>query len=193
MEVVRKFALLLSFVLSVFYPLNAQRIEKGLVKTELTISPAKMLASNHANFYMHGSLDIYLSSKYSFSSSTYFYLGELNSELTLFEQNHSIFYGISRHFVKGKSDAYISFQPGFALTQLQNNDLIVFAKIKRETAINPMASIAAGYNFFVAGIFHFFTELRFVAGNHNTNIRTSLSEIRFSAGLGFNINTIRSK
>ena len=59
--------------------------------------------------------------------------------------------------------------------------------------MNPLASLVIGYNYYVHRYFHFFVQTRFIAGQHLYNEHKDLSEFRFSAGLGFNINTIKNK
>lgn len=193
MEKIKGFLWFIFAVISFNAHLNAQRIEKGLIKTDLTLSPSKMLKLNPANFYLHGNIDIYLNSSYSFSGTAYYYLGQLNSDTSFFEKNHSLFYGISKHWVKSNNDLYVSFQPGMSVTQIRNNLQTLLPISPRQIAVNPMASLACGYNLYVAKIFHFFSEIRFVTGNNNKELALNLSELRFSAGLGFNLNTIEKK
>lgn len=90
------------------------------------------------------------------------------------------------HFAKNNHDFYLGFQPGFAITKLRAE---AFGFNGSDEGLNPMASFTAGYNFYFFKYFHFFVQNRIVFGTHTYDLPYGLNEYRFSAGLGFNINT----
>lgn len=165
-------------------------IDKGLIRAQSTISPSKMLDFNESRFYLHGSLEGYVSNKVSFSGDTYFDLGSLSKIQNSFNFNHKLFFGANYHFTDGNSDFYIGIQPGIAITKL-NIPTILTIKETPKTGINPIFSMPIGYIFFINKYFHFFLQSRFILGQHNYNYTINLNEFNFSAGLGFNLNTIK--
>ncbi|MCE3294961.1 MAG: hypothetical protein K0R65_675 [Crocinitomicaceae bacterium] len=183
--------LILFFCLTGFSALAQEEslIRAGLIKATLTISPSKSLSSPNSYFYLHGILEGYLSESVSVSGEGYFYQGMIKGNKSEFAYNHSLFFGLSRHFTKNNLDFYIGMQPGVSFTQLASDSLILKAK----TSVNPSVSAIAGLNYFVGKYIHFFIQSRLVLAEHQTDLPRNISDLRFSAGLGFNINALKSK
>jgi hypothetical protein len=160
-------------------------IYKGLLSGQATISPSYMFADDAGYFYLHGNMEAYLNKKLSLSGEIYYYLGA-QSQASIFDYNHSLFVGPSRHFITRNNDFYLGLQPGVSLAKIK---AATYALSETKAAIDPLISAIAGYNYFVNNGFHFFMQTRFITGNHKENIEKGLSELRFSAGLGFNLNT----
>lgn len=163
-------------------------IKKGLLRTQSTLSPSYNFENKVSNFYLHGAFEAYLENSVSVAGETYYYLGELNSESELYAFNHSLFFGASKHFVKHHNDFYIGLQPGVSITKMRNDDII---KPESQLGVNPLFSCIVGYNFYLSNYFHFFIQSRFIAGQHRYDVNQNLSELRISAGLGLNINSIK--
>lgn len=186
-----KSCLLLVFGLAIILKSEAQDkpiIRPGLIRAQLTISPSVMLSGKESPFYLHGNLEGYLSSRLSLSGEAYYHMGNTSSGKTVFDYNHSAFFGTAWHFTGGSNDLYIGLHPGLSFTRIskeENN----FAPV--HNGVNPLFSAVLGYNFYANKIFHFFIQTRFVTGQHNYDIHKDLSELRLSAGLGFNINTLK--
>lgn len=190
MEQVKKyfFLFLLSSTMLVYS--QAQIPRKGLIKAMATISPAKMFGYNESYFYLHGNLEGYLSDNVSVSGDGYMFLGEQTKSPEGFKFINNLFFGFNYHFIKGNGDFYMGAQPGVCIAQLKTDS----PKIPlAHTGTSPVFSGIIGYNYFVGNYFNFFVQARYIAGSHNYDLHKSLSEIRFSAGLGFNINTMKSK
>lgn len=172
------------FAESRLFSQEAPIIRKGLIRAQLTLSPATMLDYSEAPFYFHGSFEGFLNKNTSLVGESYFSLGN-NSGESIFDYNHSAFFGGSYHFSKENSSFYIGIQPGisFARTRAQEG------KNKADLGISPLFSSVIGYTFFVHKFFHFFVQSRLVLGQHLHNEAVSLNELRFSAGLGINLNT----
>ncbi len=164
-------------------------IRAGLIKTTMTISPSKSLNSKNSYFYLHGLLEGYLNEKISVSSDGYFYQGMINDARSDFKYNHSLFFGFARHFTKNNLDFYILAQPGVMITKINPSFNFIWDNTK--TAVNPAFSASLGINYYVGKYMHLFAQTRLVLAEHTTDYPKNISDLRFSAGLGFNINSIR--
>lgn len=162
-------------------------IRAGLIKTTMTISPSKSLTSPNSYFYLHGMLEGYLSKSISVSGEGYFYQGMIRGNKSDFSYNHSLFFGFSKHWTKNNLDFHMGVQPGVSFTQLASDSLILQAK----TSVNPSFSAIVGLNYFAGKYLHFFIQSRLVLAEHQTDAARNISDLRFSAGLGFNINTLK--
>lgn len=161
-------------------------IRDGLIRAQLTLSASQMLAEKQSNFYLHGNVEVYLNKKFSLSGEGYHYLGGLSSGTQLFKTNESFFFGASWHFTKNNSDLYVGLQPGLAIVQLNEWEN---SNSPTHMGTSPVFSSVVGYNYFVNRIFHFFIQTRIVSGQHLYDVPKDLTEFRFSAGLGFNLNS----
>ena len=192
MEQIKKCLVLFVICFSVF--VNAQNPiyvpQKGLIKAMATISPGKMFGYNESYFYLHGNLEGYVSDRVSISGEGYTSLGQQTKAPEPFRSINNLFFGINYHFINKNSDFFIGGQPGVCIAQLET-----FApKVPQaHTGTSPVFSTVMSYNYFVGNYFNFFIEARYIAGSHNYDMHKDLSEIRFSAGLGFNINAIKTK
>ena len=170
------------------YAQNQVVIGKGLLNTQLTISPSYMFSERQSYFYLHGSVEDYLSSSISVAGEGYFYLGKLSGGTHTFKYNHSVFFGVSRHFVSNHHDLYFGLQPGLSITRLNEQYLKI---VTTQAGVDPLISMIAGYNYYMNSVLHFFLQSRLILGLHNYYATKSLSELRFSAGLGFNLNLLK--
>lgn len=176
--------------------LSAQESEQGIVRagllrTQGTISFGKLLTSKESTMYLQGNLEYYISEKISARSDIFYYLK--SNELNSLDINHQLFSGTSYHInTNGNFNPYIGFQPGIAITKSSPPLVAIpeYSAIKTSTSLTPLISTVIGFNFFAYKWFHLFMDMRYVYGNHLSNVApVSLSEFRFSFGLGFNINT----
>ena len=192
MEKIKSIAFLffLFFIIGNNKAQDAQIIRKGLLRAQGTISTSRMLSVSESNFYLHGNLEGYVSEKISFAGEVYYSLGNISGKNSSFDYNHSLFFGSSYHITKKNSDLYFGIQPGVSFTKLKEDAILMDV---RHAGVNPLFSSLIGYNFYVNKFFHFFLQSRLVLGQHNFDVHKDLSEIRFSAGLGFNINAIKTK
>lgn len=192
MEQIKKCFVLLLLCFSI--GVNAQTAtyvpRKGLIKAMATLSPGKMFGYNESYFYLHGNVEGYVSDRVSISGEGYVSLGQQTKAPEAFKTINNLFFGINYHFIKKNGDFFIGAQPGVCIAELET-----FApKVPQaHTGTSPVFSALIGYNYFVGRYFNFFVEARYIAGSHNYDMHKDLSEIRFSAGLGFNINAIKAK
>lgn len=162
-------------------------VRKGLIRAQLTISPATMLDYSESPFYFHGTLEGYLNKKTSLVGESYFHLGNISGETTLFDFNHSTFFGGSYHIAQDNSSLYIGLQPGVSIARIRTQE----GQERGTLGVSPLFSTVVGFNFFVHRFFHFFVQSRLVLGQHLHNEAVSLNELRISAGLGINLNTFK--
>ena len=162
-------------------------IRPGLLTSRLTISPAILFKSKQSFFYLHGAFEGYISKKISVTGEGYFSLGNASAATPTFKFNHNIFFGASYHVTKNNNDFYVGLQPGISITKLAETEILP----KPKTGVNPLVSVVVGYNYYVHKYLHFFLQTRIIAGQHLYDVRKDLSEFRFSAGLGFNLNAVK--
>ena len=164
-------------------------IRKGLIRDQLTLRPSYAFSEKQSSFYLHGTLEWYLSDRLSIVGDSYSILGAVSSNKMLFDFKHSGFFGINFHFTKNTNDFYLGFQPGLSYAKLNPSE----NSLTETTAgINPLISATVGYNFFINKLFHLFIQTRIVTGQHNYDVNKDLTEFYFSAGLGFNFNAIKT-
>ena len=176
---------LFTFLCQQSHAQDSSTIRPGLLSTQLTISPSHMFCDNQTYMYLHGAFEGYLSKKVSVTGEVYYNVASSSGKNT-FDYNHSLFFGTSYHFTHLDNDLFVGIQPGISLTKINAKANNIASS---DFGVDPLVSAVVGYNYFAGSIFHFFLQSRYVLGDHNYNVHKSLSEIRFSAGLGFNINT----
>lgn len=187
----RKFVLIIAVLLTgLCFKAQDAFTRPGLIKAMATISPSKMFGYNESYFYLHGNLEGYVNQKVSIAGEGYLFLGEQTKAPQSFKTLNNLFFGMNYHYVKGSADLYIGLQPGVAIGKLNTDSLKV---PMAHVGVSPVCSAVTGVNYFVGNYFNFFIQMRYVAGEHNYDFHKSLSEIRLSAGLGFNIHTIKKK
>jgi hypothetical protein len=164
-------------------------VRTGLLRAQLTYSPGIILESNTSHYYLHGNLEGYVSNKISIAGEGYYYLTNGGINTGNLSYNHSGFFGASYHFGKKMNDFYIGLQPGISVSKFSNSSSGI---VIPQQGINPVLSTTIGYNLYFFKYFHFFVQGRFIVGEHNYYPTHSLNEFRFSAGLGFNVNTLKS-
>lgn len=178
-----------------------QFIRKGLIRSMATISPGIMLEENTSSISIHGNLEYYVADNVSIKGDSYFFL---NDNQNKFSANHATFAGASYHFkTKSHFDPYLGFQPGIALAMRKDwSDVLFFApvpdyySVPPKQELCPLISPTLGFNFYFQNLFHLFMETRYIAGQYlpdDGSPSRSLSELRFSFGLGFNLNLLKKK
>ncbi|MCO4744387.1 MAG: hypothetical protein KC912_06335 [Proteobacteria bacterium] len=142
--------------------------------------------SNNAaeqNLYVHGSSDLYVSERVSLRGDAYWFAGEQHQQRRIID-NHSVLAGAAFHFGKGRFDPFVAMQPGVSFTRSEFR--VDGERTPSNWKVTPVASATMGARYFVSPNFHFFTELRQMAGTHlSDDPRTiGLAETRVSFGLG---------
>ena len=106
--------------------------------------------------------------------------------------NHDLLFGVNYHFIHNHLDTYIGLQPGISYSKSK----ILNYNLEGETVsvISPLTTATLGVRYYMGSVFHAFASTTYVYGIQLSN-RTNLplSEFRFSAGVGINFNTFKSK
>lgn len=164
-------------------------IKPGLIRAQLILSPSYLISSEQSFFYLHGTLEAYTQKNISIAGEGYLSLGNITGSCNLFDYNHSVFFGANLHQTNDNHDLFIGLQPGVSFTKLNAE---AYNLKETKTGTNPLFSVLVGYNFYMNRFFHFFFQNRLVIGKHFYDVQENLAELRFSAGLGFNINAIKN-
>ena len=178
---------------------EARFIHPGLIRNSLTITPATLFEPAVRNIYLHGTLEGYVDSSLSLRGDGFYFLNTLGTNKP-FKFNHSFFAGASYHFkTNNHFDPYFGIEPGVSITQLNTPEILtqgneIFIIHESTTKANPLFSEVIGFNYYAPKWFHIFVEARYVSGRHMSGYSStqSLNELRFSFGLGWNINVLRT-
>ena len=175
------------------YSQEENLVRDGLLRAQGTFSFGKFSDIEQNGLYIHGNLEYYVNEKISARGDLFYYLKPNNE--SILELNHQLFSGGSYHIPTNSNfNPYIGFQPGLSITELSAPVYILPVGVPPPTpraSVSPLISGVLGFNYYANDWFHLFADMRYVYGNHLSNIapEVSLNEIRFSFGLGFNINT----
>lgn len=167
-------------------------VRQGLISGRMTLSPSYFLFNKNSLFYLHGNLEGWIDKNVSLCGDGYFYLGTSGSDLSFFRHHHAGFFGLLFHKPFKNHDFFAGFQSGLSYTQLRKDTLIPDLRNPSST-VNALFSLYAGYNLYFYDYFHFFIHARYRYGLHAAGLSVPLHELIFSAGLGFQINTIKKK
>lgn len=176
-------------------PLSAQKndtpfeLRKGALRSSGAISPGLMKNGDGVNIYLHGNFDFFLSEHFSLRGDGFYYVTTTGGFNT-FAKNHQLFSGFSFHGNPRGFSPYTGMLMGLSFTQLNNPGIGFDAD---RMGVCPVVSPHVGFNFYGEKYFHIFAEARYVAGRHFPEYQSpvSLNELRFSFGLGWNINTMK--
>lgn len=181
---------------------KTQYIRKGLIRSMATISPGIMLKDNISTISLHGNLEYYVSDNVSLRGDSYFFIKGERPNIYSLDFNHTTFSGAAYHFkTKGHFDPYLAVEPGISIAQASEKcppDVVCIQSVWEKTystTANPVFSSAFGFNYYFQRWFHLFGEARYISGKHLSDAPAplSLNELRFSFGLGFNLNLLKKK
>jgi len=158
-------------------------VRKGLLSARATISTNYLSSLQESYHSIHGNIEAYVSDKISLSGEGYYSF----TDNTLLEFNHKGFFGANYHFFNKNNDWYIGIQPGLAYTKMRQ----AINTPNMQAGLNPVFSATLGYNLYFFKYFHFFVQSRLILGEHHYYPTFNVNELCLSAGLGFNINTIK--
>lgn len=168
-------------------------VRPGLIRSTMTFSPSYMLNNKTTNYYLTGLLEGYLNKTLSIRSEAHYLVGSKSPDLSPhFKNSVRASLGIQLHKNIKNFDSYVGFMPSFSLSQL-NKEVDIDGK--HPFHFEPSFAIKAGVTYYVWKFFNFFAEATY----HNTTIigldriDGRSDELMISAGLGFNINTMKAK
>ncbi len=166
----------------------------GLLSASATFTPGAMLNRDVNNYYLSGFAEYQLDRKLSLRSDNYFHLNS-STDPSYIDQAFRSYFGMFYHLNQsGYSnwDVKFGFQPGFTVMRLNSADSSP-VMVPSDWVFAPSVSLSAGFDFYVWKYFHFFTNLAYVnstmRGLPSGSQRTD--ELLFSAGLGFQIRTLK--
>jgi len=157
------------------------------VRVMSTLSPGYMFEIKETVSSLSGDLEFYLNEKVSIKGEGSIFLSSFASQSRV-NDNSQLFGGINYHFTENKkADVFLGMQPGVSFFKL--NNLNQEPEINTNPEVIPLISFSGGLNYYVGSIFHFFIHARYIQGQTigNPQARFSINELRFLAGLGFNL------
>lgn len=161
----------------------------GNLKASITISPAWMLNRKANNIYLNGFLGYQLEKHFSLRGEFFYFIPNAAKvgSWDIYNQQAKLFVGPFYHLGIKNWDNYVGFQPGAQFFQ---------AKTENKIHVAPTFALKIGTCYYVWKYFHFFADLTYT--NTTLNGIGGISsqrgdELIFSAGLGFNVNTKKSK
>jgi hypothetical protein len=152
-----------------------------------TFSAGYMFGIQETVSSLSGDIEYYLNEKVSIQGEGSIFLSSFASQSRV-NENSQLYGGINYHFTENKkADVFLGMQPGVSFFKL--NNLNQEPEINKNPEVIPLISFSGGLNYYVGSIFHFFLHARYIQGQTigNPQARFSINEIRFSAGLGFNL------
>jgi len=171
---------------------NDNYFRPGLIKASATITPGRMLQNKANSIYINGFLEYVVDYKYSFRGDIFQFIdGKYSSNSSFTNPNYMnrIYFGGFRHFGKKNFKIATGAQMGVLMVDYD------YAAFERQFYVAPSFALKIGADYYVWDYFHFFANINYV----NSTIRGTqtgkhkLDELLFSAGLGFQINTIKSR
>lgn len=177
-------------------------IQPGTLGASATFTPGVMLNRSATNYYLSGYAQYQLDDKLSMRSDNYFYLSS-GDEAAYFDGGFRSYFGVFYHLNRGALrnwDNYIGFQPGICYMAknpyYQDGEIInTLIELEPEYRLTPSFALSIGTTYYVWKYFNFFANVSYVnskmGGISGGPERTD--EILVSAGLGFQIQTRKSK
>jgi hypothetical protein len=164
----------------------------GLIKASATIAPGRMLQNKANSINLSGFLEYVVDKNYSFRGDIFQFIDAGYSSKTLIEPTfqNRLFFGAFRYFGKNNLKFYTGLQMGTTITTYNQSWFT-----GNRTHVAPSYALKSGVSYYVWKYFHFFADLTYV----NSTLRGTsfgshrMDELIFSAGLGFQVNIIKSK
>jgi hypothetical protein len=174
------FALVLAPCLQAF----TQTDKPWRIKSALAFAPG-LLTENTQTIQLQGYLG-FIHEKIEWRGESFYFLNSFGDR-PRFSMNHQLYFGAFYHFSENAFQPYLGFQPGIALSQSSEYGSLnaETQELEYKKALNPVGSVAAGFDLFGEKWFFFFVETRYIFGKHKADTYpVYLDEWRFSFGLG---------
>ena len=164
----------------------------GLIKASATITPGRMLQNKANSIYLNGFLEYVVDYNYSFRGEIFQFIDAQYSIDSRFKDPNymnRIYFGSFRHFGKKNFKITTGAQMGVLMVDFD------YSAFERQFYVAPSFALKVGADYYVWDHFHFFANLTYVNSKiRGTQIGTQkMNELLFSAGLGFQLNTIKTK
>lgn len=169
---------------------NDSYFQPGLIKASATITPGRMLQNKANSIYINGFLEYVVDKNYSFRGEIFQFIDanySSNSSFSNPNYMNRIYFGGFRHFGKSNFKITTGAQMGVLMVDYD------YSLFEKQFYVAPSFALKIGADYYVWDYFHFFANLTYV----NSKIRGSkvgehkMDELLFSAGLGFQVNTIK--
>jgi hypothetical protein len=172
---------------------KAQKSEfhyQGIIKATATISPGKLLSSGATTMSLHGFLEYFPEDKISLRGDSYYFLGIQEKPSYLYQNSTMKFGGLYHWHTKKRTDFYVGLQSGLNFAQPMGQDANgkdYYYKFKIAPVISPLTGVTV----YFGKLFNVFLEASYIQGRYMGDgfTKIDLSEVRFSAGLGFHFAT----
>lgn len=158
-----------------------------LLRGSGAISPGFMTRHAITNIYLAGKAELFTDARMSFRGEVLWYV-DAQQETPLLEVNHQLAAGPFRHWVKGRLDMALGFEPGISITKPRGTAPGMESPAP-PLRVMPNAALCAGLTLSVWEYFQFFVDARYVHGRY-TGPYTSgigLDEVILGAGLGWQL------
>jgi hypothetical protein len=154
------------------------------IKSALSFAPG-ILTEKTYTLQLQGYLG-FIQDKIEWRGEAFYFLNSFGDR-PRFDMNHQIYTGAFYHFTESAFQPYVGFQPGIAISRSSE-----YGSLNAETqaleykiAVNPVGSVAGGFDFYGEKLFFLFVETRYIFGKHKADTYPIfLDEMRFSFGLG---------
>lgn len=185
------------FISVLIYGQDRVFVYENTLRASATLAPGFMLNQEQTNIYVHGHLEYFPEDRVSLRGDGYWFTGA-QQKPALLKENSNLLFGGLYHFHKNRLDYFIGLQAGINFTRpagllslTPSGPTITSATTEYPLKPNPCIAPLTGFVFYPARYVNFFLEARYVSGRYfgYANGRSiGLSEIRISAGLGFQLN-----
>lgn len=167
---------------------------KGCVRSQGNLAAGYLFQQKQVAAYLAGDMDLFVDNRVSVNGQLWTSFATTARNKPGITAHHSVFWGMNYHILpKGRFDPYIGLTPGLGLVRANYFD----GEVIRKSAFSvvPLLSAQIGMNYYVGWIFHFFAKVQGVSGVFFKDVPTAnrLEELRFTAGLGWNLRLWRPK
>jgi hypothetical protein len=188
---------MLALTIFIFVQSHAQKIwdeRRGCVDVQGNLAPGYMFEQKIVTAYVDGDMEAFLDDRFAFTGALWVSFATTDRSHPGIRVNEAVLAGANYHFLKpGRFDPFVGFTPGIGLVRAsyRSGENIVMTPY---SAV-PLAGLTIGFNYYVGSIFHFFVKAEGVAGEMFGKLPAPqrLDEIKFMAGLGYNIRMWKPK
>ena len=176
---------------------SAQKIwdeRRGCVSSQGNLAPGYIFGQKAVMAYVNGDVELFLDDRFAFTGGAWASFTTSDKSQTGIKVNDAVFWGLNYHFLKpGRFDPFVGFTPGVGLVRAayRSGETIKMTPY----SIAPLAGLTVGCNYYVGSIFHFFVKVEGVTGEMFSTLPAPkrLDEIKFMAGLGYNLRMWKPK
>ena len=167
---------------------------KGCVRAQGNLAAGYLFQQRQVAAYLTGDIDLFVDRRVSVNGQVWGSVATTAKDKPGIRANHSVMWGMNYHLTKkGRFDPYAGLTVGAGLvrTNYSNGETIE----RSPFSLVPLLSAQVGMNYYVGSIFHFFAKVQGVSGVFFTGVpkASRLEELKFTAGLGWNLRLWKPK